>query len=53
KAAVDRLTAYFPRSRLLYLAPLTLGIGVVALVVLVRHPLMPVYIDILRKVVGY
>ncbi|MDX9375937.1 hypothetical protein SM373_29285, partial [Salmonella enterica] len=23
------------------------------LVVLVRHPLMPVYIDILRKVVGY
>ena len=28
------------------------GIGVVALVVLIRHPLMPVYIDILRKVVG-
>ncbi|EAR9308171.1 TPA: DedA family protein [Salmonella enterica subsp. salamae serovar 35:g,m,s,t:-] len=53
KAAVDRLTAYLPRSRLLYLAPLTLGIGVVALVALVRHPLMPVYIDILRKVVGY
>lgn len=53
KAAVDRLTTYLPRSRLLYLAPLTLGIGVVALVVLVRHPLMPVYIDILRKVVGY
>ena len=26
--------------------------GVVALVVLIRHPLMPVYIDILRKVVG-
>ncbi|MEY6296201.1 DedA family protein, partial [Salmonella enterica subsp. enterica serovar Corvallis] len=42
-----------PRSRLLYLAPLTLGIGVVALVALLRHPLMPVYIDILRKVVGY
>lgn len=42
-----------PRSRLLYLAPLTLGSGVVALVVLIRHPLMPVYIDILRKVVGY
>ncbi|MDI5035875.1 hypothetical protein MJM43_28465, partial [Salmonella enterica subsp. enterica serovar Montevideo] len=41
KAAVDRLTAYLPRSRLLYLAPLTLGIGVVALVVLIRHPLMP------------
>ncbi len=28
------------------------AIGVVALVVLIRHPLMPVYIDILRKVVG-
>ncbi|MGS9179566.1 DedA family protein, partial [Salmonella enterica subsp. enterica serovar Infantis] len=37
----------------LYLAPLTLGIGVVALVVLFRQPLMTVYIDILRKVVGY
>lgn len=47
------LNGVFPRSRLLYLAPLTLGIGVVALVALLRHPLMPVYIDILRKVVGY
>ena len=28
------------------------GDSVVALVVLIRHPLMPVYIDILRKVVG-
>jgi hypothetical protein len=53
KAAVDRLTVYLPRGRLLYLAPLVLGIGVVALVALIRHPLMPVYIDILRKVVGY
>jgi hypothetical protein len=42
-----------PRGRLLYLAPPVLGIGVVALVALVRHPLMPVYINILRKVVGY
>ena len=32
---------------------LSLVIGVVALVALLRHPLMPVYIDILRKVVGY
>ena len=31
---------------------LSLVIGVVALVALLRHPLMPVYIDILRKVVG-
>ncbi|EAY5144269.1 DedA family protein, partial [Salmonella enterica] len=29
------------------------GVGVIALVVLVRHPLMPVYIDILHKVVGF
>ena len=28
------------------------AMSVVALVVLIRHPLMPVYIDILRKVVG-
>ncbi len=53
KSGVDRLTAYFP-AVMLHLAPLTLGdVGVIALVVLVRHPLMPVYIDILRKVVGY
>ena len=32
---------------------LSLVIGVVALVALLRHPLMPVYIDILRKVVGF
>ncbi len=40
------------RGRLLWLTPLISAIGVVALVVLIRHPLMPVYIDILRKVVG-
>lgn len=53
KAAADRLTPFLPRGRLLWLAPVMLGAGIVALVMLLRHPLMPVYIDILRKVVGY
>ena len=52
KAGVDRLTRYLPRPRLLWLAPLTLGIAIVALVALIRHPLMPVYGDILLKVVS-
>ena len=50
--ATDRLSHYLSRGRLLWLTPLISAIGVVALVVLIRHPLMPVYIDILRKVVG-
>lgn len=49
---LDRLSHYLSRGRLLWLTPLISAIGVVALVVLIRHPLMPVYIDILRKVVG-
>ncbi|EGG7938545.1 DedA family protein, partial [Salmonella enterica] len=53
KAATDRLAALLPRTRLLWLAPMVSGVGVIALVVLVRHPLMPVYIDILHKVVGF
>ena len=52
KASVDRLTRYLPRARLLWLAPLTLGVAVVALVALIRHPLMPVYGEILLKVVS-
>ncbi len=48
----DRLSNVLTRQRLLILAPLILGVGVVALVSVIRHPLMPVYIDILRKVVG-
>ncbi|MGZ0752184.1 DedA family protein [Kluyvera sichuanensis] len=48
----DRLSALLTRQRLLLLAPLILGVGVVALVSVIRHPLMPVYIEILRKVVG-
>lgn len=50
KASVDRLTRYLPRSRLLWLAPLTLGVAVVALVALIRHPLMPVYGEILLNI---
>ncbi|VDZ80926.1 DedA family integral membrane protein [Salmonella bongori] len=53
KAATDRLTAFLPRSRLLWLAPMVSGAGIVALVMLMRHPLMPMYIDILHKVVGF
>ncbi|MTH45087.1 DedA family protein [Intestinirhabdus alba] len=53
KAAADRLTPYLSRGRLHWLAPLVLGAGIVALVALIRHPLMPTYIDILQKVVGY
>ena len=50
--ATDRLSHYLSRGRLLWLTPLISAVGVVALVVLIRHPLMPMYIDILRKVVG-
>jgi hypothetical protein len=52
KANIDRLTRYLPRARLLWLAPLSLGVAVVALVALIRHPLMPVYGEILLKVVS-
>ncbi|HFZ8995010.1 TPA: DedA family protein [Citrobacter freundii] len=53
KSGKNRLTHYLPKGRLLWLAPAVLGGGIVALVMLLRHPLMPVYIDILQKVVGY
>jgi hypothetical protein len=52
KAFADRLCLYLPRGRLFWLAPVTLGIAVAALVVLIRHPLMPVYGEILLKVVS-
>ncbi|MWL72984.1 DedA family protein, partial [Escherichia coli] len=52
RANVDKLSAWLPRSRLLWLAPLLLGVAVVALVALIRHPLMPVYGEILLKVVS-
>jgi len=52
KASADRLSHYLPRGRLFWLVPVTLGIAVAALVVLIRHPLMPVYGEILLKVVS-
>jgi hypothetical protein len=52
KASSDKLTRYLPRARLLWVAPLMLGVAVVATVVVIRHPLMPVYVDILGKVVS-
>lgn len=47
KVGVNRLRG----SRLLWLAPLVLGVAVVALVTVIRHPLMPVYLDILGGVI--
>ena len=51
KSAGDRLTRFLPRSRLLWLAPLTVCAAGAALVFAFRHPLMPVYLDILQKVI--
>ncbi|SNY68994.1 DedA family protein [Enterobacter sp. CC120223-11] len=52
KSGTDRLTRYLPRACLIWLTPvLTLG-TVVSLYVLFKHPLMPVYLDILGKVVS-
>ncbi len=51
--ATDRLSHYLSRGRLLWLTPLISAIGVVALVVLIRHPLMPVYIDIFLRKSGW
>jgi len=47
----DRLSRLLTRSRLLWLAPLMLGVAVMAVVTAVRHPLMPVYLDILAAVI--
>ncbi|MBV8044977.1 DedA family protein [Pluralibacter sp.] len=52
KSGIDKLTRYLPRARLLWLSPLMLGLGAAALVALLRHPLMPVYLEILGKVVS-
>lgn len=51
KAGVDKLTRYLPRQRLLLLAPGMLVAGVAAAVTLINHPLMPVYLSILGKVI--
>ncbi|RDT57059.1 DedA family protein [Escherichia coli] len=51
KAGLDRLTAWLPRRRLFWLAPLLTAGALVAVTILVRHPLMPIYLSILQKVV--
>ncbi|MGY5958490.1 DedA family protein [Kosakonia sp. BK9b] len=51
KAGVDRLARYLPRQRLIWLAPVTLIAGVAAAVLLSKHPLMPMYLNILADVI--
>lgn len=51
KNSADRLTRFLPRSRLLWLAPLTVCAAGATLVFTFRHPLMPVYLEILQKVI--
>lgn len=51
KSGNDRLTAYLPRQRLLWLAPGTMVIAIAAVVMLAKHPLMPIYLNILGKVI--
>ncbi|NYY80666.1 hypothetical protein DMH27_18865 [Raoultella planticola] len=48
----DRLTRLLPRSRLLWLTPVTVVLAGAALTPVIRHPLMPVYLDILHKVIA-
>ncbi|HBI10225.1 MAG TPA: hypothetical protein DDY57_08760, partial [Franconibacter pulveris] len=47
----DRLSHVLPRSRLHWLAPLTSGVALAAFIAILQHPLMPVYLNILGKVV--
>ena len=51
KTGSDHLTAYLPRQRLIWLAPGTMVMAIAAVVMLAKHPLMPIYLDILGKVI--
>lgn len=51
KSGSDRLTAYLPRQRLIWLAPGTMVMAIAAVVMLAKQPLMPIYLDILGKVI--
>lgn len=51
KSGSDRLTAYLPRQRLIWLAPGTMVMAIAAVVMLAKHPLMPIYLNILGKVI--
>lgn len=48
----DRLTRLLPRARLLWLTPVMVVLAGAALTLVIRHPLMPVYLDILHKVIA-
>jgi len=52
KSGTDRLTKFLPRARLLVLVPLTVLSALASLYYLFHHPLMPVYLEILGKVVS-
>lgn len=48
----DRLSRWLPRGRLLWLAPCMVALAATALTFVFRHPLMPVYLAILHKVIA-
>ena len=52
KTSGDRLTRWLPRGRLLWLSPLMVALAAAALTFVFRHPLMPVYLAILHKVIA-
>lgn len=52
KSSADRLTRYLPRARLHWLAPLMLVIAVGCFIAIQTHPLMPIYLNILLKVLS-
>ncbi|HBU8025731.1 TPA: DedA family protein, partial [Klebsiella pneumoniae] len=43
---------WLPRGRLLWLSPLMVALAATALTFVFRHPLMPVYLAILHKVIA-
>ncbi|WP_336818409.1 DedA family protein [Cedecea sp. MMO-103] len=53
KRGSDRLASYLSQARLNWLAPLMLVAGIGSFAALLQHPLMPVYWDILRKVLSH
>lgn len=50
KSSPDRLTRFLPRGRLHWLAPSMLVIAVGSFIAILTHPLMPIYLKILLKV---
>lgn len=52
KTSGDRLSRWLPRGRLLWLAPCMVALAATALTFVFRHPLMPVYLAILHKVIA-